>query len=48
LQDPLIRPVAMTPEERADVIAFFETLTDTEFLTDPALSNPWLQDQRDQ
>jgi cytochrome c peroxidase len=41
LQDPLIRPIAMTPEERADLIAYFESLTDTELLTDPAFSNPW-------
>jgi cytochrome c peroxidase len=41
LQDPLIRPIAMTPEERADLMAYFESLTDEELLTDPAFSNPW-------
>jgi cytochrome c peroxidase len=41
LQDPLIRPIAMTPDERADLLAYFESLTDTELLTDPALANPW-------
>jgi len=31
----------LTPEERADVVAFLESLTDETFLTDPAFSNPW-------
>jgi cytochrome c peroxidase len=31
----------LTPGERADVIAFLESLTDTEFLENPALSDPW-------
>ena len=32
---------ALTPEERADLVAFLESLTDETFLTDPAFSNPW-------
>lgn len=40
-QDGLIRPIAMTQEERVDLISFLESLTDEEFLTDPKYSNPW-------
>ena len=31
----------MTPEERADLIAFLQSLTDTGFLSDPRYANPW-------
>ena len=30
-----------TDEPRDEVIAFLESLTDRELLTDPALSDPW-------
>jgi cytochrome c peroxidase len=33
----------MTEDERADLIAFLESLTDEEFLTDPAFADPWLR-----
>ena len=42
-RSPLLRRFTLTPDERADMIAFLESLTDTQFITDPALSNPWLQ-----
>ena len=32
----------LTAEERKDLHAFLESLTDKSFLTDPALSNPWI------
>lgn len=32
---------AVTPQERADLIAFLESLTDEGFLRDPALADPW-------
>lgn len=32
---------AVTPEERADLIAFLESLTDQGFLTDPRHADPW-------
>ena len=31
----------LSPSERADLMAFFESLTDPEFIVDPRLSNPW-------
>ena len=31
----------LTPEQRADLKAFLESLTDQEFLHNPALANPW-------
>jgi cytochrome c peroxidase len=37
----LIRGFELTDEERADVIAFLESLTDEEFLTDPRFADPW-------
>ena len=40
--DPLLIGFTLTPEERADVIAFLESLTDEAFIRDPAFSNPWL------
>ncbi|MBZ4420418.1 methanobactin export MATE transporter MbnM [Myxococcus sp. RHSTA-1-4] len=40
-KDPLVRPFTLTSEERADLIAFLESLTDTEFIQDPRFSNPW-------
>jgi cytochrome c peroxidase len=32
---------SLTAEQRADLIAFLESLTDTEFLTDPRFADPW-------
>ncbi len=32
---------AITPEEVDDLLAFLESTTDTQFLTDPALADPW-------
>ena len=32
---------ALATEERADLVAFLESLTDETFLNDPAYSNPW-------
>jgi cytochrome c peroxidase len=37
----LIGGFDLSPEERADVVAFLESLTDTDFLTDPRHSDPW-------
>ncbi|HZI12131.1 MAG TPA: MbnH family di-heme enzyme [Myxococcus sp.] len=40
-KDPLVRPFTLTAEEKADLIAFLESLTDTAFIQDPRFSNPW-------
>lgn len=37
----LIAGFTLTEEERADVLAFLESLTDEALLTDPRWSNPW-------
>jgi cytochrome c peroxidase len=39
----LIRPFELTEQERADVIAFLESLTDETVLTNPSLADPWPQ-----
>jgi cytochrome c peroxidase len=36
-----VRGFVMTEEERADLLAFLESLTDSDFLADPAHSDPW-------
>jgi cytochrome c peroxidase len=40
-RSPLLKGFAITPEEKCDLIAFLESLTDEEFLRDPGLSDPW-------
>ncbi|MFP2907737.1 MbnH family di-heme enzyme [Pyxidicoccus sp. 3LFB2] len=40
-KDPLVRPFTLTPDERADLVAFLESLSDTAFTQDPRFSNPW-------
>jgi cytochrome c peroxidase len=44
LKDSLVRGFELSEQERADVIAFLETLTDEEFLTNRAFADPWEQD----
>ncbi len=41
--DPLLKPFEMTDQEKADIIAFLEALTDQEFLDNPKYKNPWLE-----
>ena len=41
LKDPLITGFVLSQQEKQDVIAFLESLTDPTFLTDPRLANPW-------
>lgn len=36
-----LRGFPMTPQDRQDLIAFLESLTDSAFLKNPALSDPW-------
>jgi cytochrome c peroxidase len=40
-KDSLIRGFTLSADERADLHAFFDSLTDEEFLVDPRLSDPW-------
>ncbi len=40
-QSEFIRGFTLTDQEREDVLAFLESLTDTEFLTDPRFSDPF-------
>jgi cytochrome c peroxidase len=35
LQDSRVRPLILTPQERADLVAFLQSLTDREFVDDP-------------
>lgn len=41
LKSSFVPGFKLTSEERADLLAFLRALTDTEFLSDPALSDPW-------
>jgi cytochrome c peroxidase len=41
LKDRFVRHFDMTEDDRKDMIAFLESLTDDEFLTNPAFSDPW-------
>jgi cytochrome c peroxidase len=41
LKDKLVNGFELSGRERADVIAFLESLTDEEFLTNPAFADPW-------
>ncbi|XXF81344.1 di-heme enzyme [Myxococcaceae bacterium GXIMD 01537] len=40
-QSEFVRGFTLTAEEKADVLAFLESLTDAEFLTDPRFSDPF-------
>ena len=41
-KSPLVSGFAMTAGERADLIFFLRSLTDSSFMSDPRLSNPWI------
>lgn len=40
-KSPLVSPFTLTAEERAGMMAFLRSLTDSTFLTDTSLANPW-------
>lgn len=40
-KDPLIRGFKLSPEERSDLIAFLESLTDEGVIHDQSFGNPW-------
>ena len=37
------KPLALTPQDKSDLIAFLKTLTDSAFLTNPAFADPFTQ-----
>jgi cytochrome c peroxidase len=39
--DPLLKPFQITAAEKADIIAFLESLTDPKFVSDARLADPW-------
>jgi cytochrome c peroxidase len=41
LKNPLVRPFELSVQERADLIAFLESLTDMDFVNDPRFSDPF-------
>lgn len=36
-----VRPIGMTEQEIQDLVAFLESLTDQDFITNPRFANPW-------
>ena len=42
--DPLLQAFTITEQEKADIIAFLESLTDEEFITDPRFADPWVSE----
>jgi cytochrome c peroxidase len=40
-RDPLVKPIDITDPERADLKAFFDALTDMDFITNPDFSDPF-------
>jgi cytochrome c peroxidase len=45
-RSPLTAGFSITPEEKCDLVAFLESLTDEEFLRDPRHSDPWPRENR--
>lgn len=41
IQSELVRPLGLSAQEKADLLAFLEALTDEQFLTDPRFSDPF-------
>ncbi|MFD2265016.1 MbnH family di-heme enzyme [Lacibacterium aquatile] len=44
-KDILVLGFKLSAEEKADLVAFLESLTDREFLTNPAFSDPWAKNK---
>ena len=42
-KDSRMKPIALTPRNRADLIEFLRSLTDEQLLHDPRFANPWQQ-----
>jgi len=41
-KSPIVRGFPLTADQKRDLLAFLETLTDTDLLRDPRFANPWL------
>jgi cytochrome c peroxidase len=41
LKDGFVRPFQLSQQEKADLIAFLESLTDDVFINDPTLADPF-------
>jgi cytochrome c peroxidase len=41
-KDPRVAGFSLSSAERADLLAFLQSLTDSAFITNPRLSNPWI------
>lgn len=41
VKNGFVNGFAITPEEKADLISFLRSLTDSSFVTDPRFANPW-------
>jgi cytochrome c peroxidase len=41
LKNGFVKGFTLTPEEKGDLIAFLESLTDSTFITNPKFANPW-------
>ncbi|HTU57829.1 MAG TPA: di-heme enzyme [Polyangiales bacterium] len=46
LKDPLIHGFELTDDERKDLLAFLESLTDSGFVANPAFADPWTQSDK--
>ena len=46
--DGLLQPFEISAQEKADIVAFLESLTDREFLENPRYANPWPAEQSSQ
>lgn len=41
LRSPFVKGFTLSADDRADLLSFLESLTDTTFTTDPRFANPW-------
>jgi cytochrome c peroxidase len=46
LKSSFVPGFEISAQERADLIAFLQSLTDEQFLRDPRYSNPWTHEER--
>ncbi len=45
LKSSFVPGFTLSPQEREDLIAFLQSLTDESFVTDPRFSNPWIDNE---